>query len=137
MTPNPRNVRTGTALNLSYDVLALILKGVTYKPDYTFALDRIIANNIDGEDIELRITAHHTLDSRDENQLRRITIVHPTLVPLYCQTSREAFLSFVRNCLNQLEIHEMDEWLQVDGELLNDPHRDDAYIEAFGVRPTS
>jgi hypothetical protein len=31
-------------------------------------------------------------------------------------------LAWIRNCLMQLEEHEMDEWLSLDKKLVNDPH---------------
>lgn len=37
--------------------------------------------------------------------------------------STEEMVDWVRNCLRQLEEHEMDEWLRLDKKLVNDPHR--------------
>lgn len=60
-------------------------------------------------------------DSRDPERAP-ITVVHPTRVPEEALESDLVMLAFIRHCLIQLAIHEVDEWFRCDGELVRDPH---------------
>jgi hypothetical protein len=43
--------------------------------------------------------------------------------------SEEVMIDWVRHCLMQLEEHEMDEWLQVDGKRYRDPHSGEIRVD--------
>lgn len=61
--------------------------------------------------------------SRDSrNPKRWIEVVHPTVVPSEAYISRTHMLAFIRFCLQQLALHEVDEWFRYRGVLVHDPH---------------
>jgi hypothetical protein len=70
----------------------------------------------------LRITVP-THDSRNPED--RLLIAHQYSVPPFV-TDEKSALAFLRVCTQKTVVHEMDEWIRVDGELLFDPHQDDA-----------
>ena len=43
--------------------------------------------------------------------------------------SEEAMMDWVRNCLGQLEDHEKDEWLKLDGKRWRDPHAGEIRVD--------
>ena len=45
------------------------------------------------------------------------------------QDSTEEMVAWVRNCLRQLEEHEMDEWFRLDKKLVHDPHRGEIRVD--------
>ena len=60
------------------------------------------------------------------NPGRQIKAVHQTSVPPII-TSQHHFVAFVRQCLERMEVHEMQEWLKwKDSEVpIFDPHAND------------
>lgn len=77
------------------------------------------------------VESGHTLvmviDCPDREDPKRIVpVVSRQQIPASMaagEDSENIMIDWVRTCLRQLEEHEMDEWLRLDGRLCNDPHR--------------
>jgi hypothetical protein len=52
----------------------------------------------------------------------RVNVTGTVVVPSFVLGDCEAFASWLRDTLGQVEAHERDEWLRRDGVLLHDPH---------------
>lgn len=73
------------------------------------------------------------LDNPDRDHPERtIPVVSRQQIPMPMiegEDSEENMIGWVRNCLMQLEEHEMDEWLRLDKKLVNDPHRGEIRVD--------
>jgi len=65
-------------------------------------------------------------DSRNPN--KTISVVSSYTLPLLSEREwdEEYAVAWIRQCLARWVMHEIDEWLRLDGKLLNDPHATDA-----------
>lgn len=91
-----------------------ILDRIGYARGFEFEVE-----HIPDEGVTLYVICH-TEDSRHPG--RPIEIHHPTVIPDEYLNDDRAMVSFIRQCLIRLAIHEIDEWFRFDGELVNDPH---------------
>jgi hypothetical protein len=97
---------------------ALLLQRFTYKPGYTFDL-------VGHGALRCR---YHAIDSTDPARKREIylTTTH-ALFPahLYFRPGdiEEVFMEQMRQVCMEIERHEMDEWLQLDGKAPFYPHK--------------
>jgi hypothetical protein len=100
--------------------LHAVLADVTYKPGVRMT----VYHNLNPDTQVLEIAAA-TADSRGWQQLddpRHITIVHRTIVPTYALQDEQHAIAFIRQCLVNMEVHELDEWIRYRGEQLRNPH---------------
>lgn len=102
-----------------------VLDALTYRPNVKF---EVRAPGYRGDSLHgLLFEIHATVpDSRYPNDARTITVVHSFAVP-YMFDDRNHIIAFVRHCIHSMERHEADEFLRIDGELVNDPHADDRF----------
>lgn len=45
-------------------------------------------------------------------------------IPFFRDDEEEIFIHWFRQMIRGMEFHEMDEWFRLDGELTNDPHKE-------------
>lgn len=102
-----------------------LIRRVTYKPGWSFSVKYAATSWDYGQ---LVITAQ-VRDSRGSQ--REITIQHQCIIPESMIELDEAYLlRWLQSCIMEVERHEMQEFLRLDGLLVDDPHRD----EKSGVR---
>lgn len=102
-----------------------LINRITYKPGWHFVLCSSI--ELDGVQFAdytfLRVEAEMLNSRSDEAEM--ISVSTATPVPKDFDTWDERHqLLWVHQILYQLELHELDEWFQCDGELVTDPHGD-------------
>lgn len=82
------------------------VKGLTYKPGWTFAVEDYIGLGLDERIIALNIKVDATcVDSRDPITIDR-SFVYKTSSPE----------EFVAGCIEEIEEHEIHEWLKFNGK---------------------
>jgi len=54
--------------------------------------------------------------------MERIPVEARHLVPGWIRDNQREFYAFVRNCIEAVEMHELDEWFRVGGRLVKNPH---------------
>lgn len=118
---------------------------VKYKPNFKIEYVREI--DFDREKVILTMRVPDSRDPRNwEDQPGGAFNISPfgpddprriPLIPVTATFMLEAYhgesyaKSWLRSALRQLEDHELDEWLRLDGELMNDPHaEEEAYRRA-------
>lgn len=103
-----------------------LLSRVRYKPGWRFYLegrDGDYAGFLRGHDLMMVIEAD-VPDSRytgDPAECPLVSIRKP--VSLSLMIDGPHFLRWLRHQIIEMEVHELDEFLRYDGELVNDPHR--------------
>ena len=60
---------------------------------------------------------------------RTLTAITSTWVPMSALEDDNVMLAFIRKCLQQWALHEVDEWFRFRGELVNDPHSSGAFLD--------
>jgi len=90
---------------------------VTYKPGAVLS----VAQDACYAQVVLRL-AIHTLDvhTRAKTELLHSSYYIPLVA--FSRLDEQAFLLEVRTLCKRLEFHEVDEWLQLDGKPVVDPH---------------
>lgn len=102
------------------------LSRITYKPGWTMRL----VDPSPGEDAAVGTIGYEyrnlvlvvevpTADSRNPGQ--QVVVTHRQPVPPFFEGWHD-FVRWVRYELHATEIHEADEWIRVDGEMVFDPH---------------
>ena len=103
-----------------------VLRRFTYKPNWTVRylggpghLIEISAVVPDSRSVKI-------LNTYMESKVQRpkITIQKQFAVPYFGTEDVDAFLFWLMNAIRHMEIHEMEEWAQLDGKLINDPHKE-------------
>lgn len=94
---------------MTFEEISNIISKVSYKPEFKLKLTPT--------GLEVK---HKTLDV---NTRQPTVITH--LNPFYMEAfrSEECVVHYVKLCLRTAEIHELDEWLTVNGKRLHDPHK--------------
>jgi len=87
----------------------------TYKEGWTFEFEYFIDYN----EYRLIIQAMFP-DSRNPN--RKVPVRNTSRLPDFRADDLELMIRFVRSRIQDLEIHESDEWIRLNGELVCDPH---------------
>lgn len=95
----------------------ILQHNVSYKPGVRFTFENA------GD----RIIAHMATPTEDARGPRR-TVQGYTAVYVYAEHTTEHLHYFLREMVRRFELHEADEWLRFNGDLLHDPH-------AAGVDP--
>ena len=96
-----------------------LLKRITYKPGYRIAF----RTSFEGL-LNLVVTVIAPDSTRQRPGLIEVTHLH-TLPPLD-HFNEESFIYLLAGFLRDVEIHEINEWLQVDGVAPYDPHEENA-----------
>jgi len=92
-----------------------IVNSITYKPGY-----RIVAEQLDIDVIRLTLLVE-VPDSNDPSRNAHLKLIE-CFSPFACRDRRLLFV-IVRSLLERFEMHEMDEWLKVDGVRVTEPHK--------------
>lgn len=90
------------------------IKRVTYKPGWKIGYVYEI-----GLDEHRIVVDMHTQDSTTE-EFKLVRVAQWAILPDWMNEGHAGV--FVRDMIQKLEMHELDEWFKVDGELVNDPH---------------
>ena len=102
------------------------LKGITYKPGWTFAL--VTSDQLEPGPIQratLRIT-YRTPDVHDPTQI--ITLKFDTSIDLAMGVDEYTCRNIIAGAIVEAELHERDEWLKWDGVRRRDPHPDREWV---------
>lgn len=93
-----------------------MLARVSYKPGFEFRLSESAGKPC------LSISVSQLRDSRGYQAA--VTLTHHSRLDSYelSDMNEEDFLKRVRESVVKTEIHEMHEWLKLDGNLFHDPH---------------
>lgn len=99
----------------------LVNEWVTYKPDVHLHAYPTVDRPLEHQGVVLQMY-RDAFDSRDPTRTTRI--VSQELVAGFEleRMTREMLLDRVRQFIHRHEMHEADEWLKLDGEVLYDPH---------------
>lgn len=90
----------------------------TYKPGYQLYLPAGGPDVWSGHQFELRTTQPDSRNPDDTKPLVFRAYLHPAVA-----AGPETFLAdWLQTTIGVFELHERDEWLRRDGQLLNDPH---------------
>lgn len=99
--------------------MAQVVADFTYKPGVRLELEEDRVRKPYGSILRVHVD---TVDTRRLPAINPLELAHQTVVPEECYISEKFAKSFVRQCIRNMELHEMDEWLRYRGELLHDPH---------------
>jgi hypothetical protein len=108
---------------MSLEELKATLVRVAYKPGWSF---RLWESRWEGVCMAIRFQAPNAYSSEDDPG-RNVGINVKTFVPP-CP-DENYFLAFLAYRLSRIELHEMREFLKVDGVCLDDPHAEGANDE--------
>lgn len=97
-----------------------LLGHMTYKVDWWFEIVRPTSPRITAE---LKITSSPVYNSYNPGSLEqaRVEMRNP-VPPGFALWPFNKQVYWFRDCVRALELHEMDEWLKIDGEMIYDPH---------------
>ncbi len=104
---------------MTYDQAEYIIKAFTYKPGWQFIASPM-PSIVEGIDLRLIIISQ-TIDARPEHN-GNVAQVQMFFDLTISHMTEEMIIEHVQNIIKGLELHEMDEWLRYDGELVVDPH---------------
>lgn len=91
-----------------------LLDSLSYKPGWEFRVQ-------EGKwDTTLLI---HLTDVQDTYSDRRIRVTHRYVLPLRCPPDAGYARRWVRDCIHRTEMHESDEWIRFNGEMVYNPHQ--------------
>lgn len=102
------------------EVVSFINKSFAYKPNWT------ITAFIDGNDVSVRFHME-VPDSRPANRGQQLSVNICQLMPVSNAMnpwSKEEVVAWLSGQIRFLELHEMSEWIMVDGKTFSDPHAD-------------
>lgn len=94
------------------------LSRLSYKPTFRFEAFQ----SSDGDQIEIRIV-HVAPDSRDG--FTPIPLTSFSIFNADAAHLDEAVFYLVRRQIHEMELHEIDEWLKIDGKHVKNPHPND------------
>lgn len=104
----------------TFERLEMLLKRVTYKPGSTI---HCFDDYMYGEIITIKISVP-TIDTYTNKQSYIANVIHFSSHYIYKLTPREFINDVLRDViLREVEFHELDEWLKLDGKIVNDPHK--------------
>lgn len=89
---------------------------VTYKPGY------IIRANVPLDDLRTHLVLQLVFDGPDSREPENTKVVSFTQFYPAPFPSLEALTQLIRCFIHEWELHESDEWLRIDGEMVRDPH---------------
>jgi hypothetical protein len=87
----------------------------TYKPNYTFRVDDLDGEKVIQVDME-------TFDARGKRGKVAVDAARQVVPEWVLKGGEDAFLKWLHDVVGLVERHEMDEWFQMDGKLVADPH---------------
>lgn len=96
--------------------LRVILSNISYRPNWEFSL---IEGDPEGPKLRILATVENSYQPGKMLDLGISTYIPP------CR-DEQAFLDFLAYRLGRVEIHEAREWLRYKGELVDDPHKEEA-----------
>jgi hypothetical protein len=99
--------------------LRAVVADVTYKPSVTLKTYHDVNPRL--QVLEVVVDGPDSRDWQAPDR-RNITIVHRTVVPDYALMNNDHAIAFIRQCLLNMEVHELDEWVRYRGEQLRNPH---------------
>jgi len=101
-------------------VLRTFVDSIRYKPGWTFSVvnrdDKLYPS---GQFLSIRVTTTDACGGKD-----KVCIVFERSFGemLYRVPSKDEWNQFVYRCIEELEKHEIAEWLKIDGQHVIDPH---------------
>jgi hypothetical protein len=98
-----------------------IIRHVEYKPGWGFRMDY----RTDYPSPMWTLTMWHSPPDSTTDEQKPIQIMASVAVPMQLLEYRDTkmFLSWLREEIGKVEMHERDEWLKVHGELIWNPHQ--------------
>lgn len=99
-----------------------IVAKISYKPNFEIKVCRNMTNG----EIDIRILLKYVQDSNNSdpkiiNPIILRKILTPRMIKMSKKTDRH-IVYIISNMIRQMETHEIDEWLKVDGKRLKNPH---------------
>jgi hypothetical protein len=107
------------------DWLLYMLGRITYKPTWTFKLERP-SGEIDPWGITIRMYVPNSRGSEQETTPVQSTRRIPWMI--YEQRDEKHFVDWLSREILSMERHELDEWFKIDGIMHRDPHASDKAI---------
>jgi hypothetical protein len=99
-----------------------LIKSITYKPGYRL---RVCCNKAN-RTCEIRLKAHRECSRTGKmvvfSSAKTLDLGRYCDRLCYVASAEEDLMHDVRMWLRELELHEVDEWLKVDGKMVFDPH---------------
>ena len=105
---------------LDTSVFEKVLARITYRPNVELRFDRGTVG------LPPRFMVGMMTEDT-YNPGRHIRIVHSTYLPAGVCNDEKWALAFIRQCVHNMEAHEADEWLKLDGQVVNNPHAPGAF----------
>jgi hypothetical protein len=97
-----------------HERISSILSRVTYKPEVEIKFENDLCMKWVTLWLVRKTVCTHTKKPAD--------IMQTCIIDYDCQI--DDVLVLLRDYIKAFEIHEMDEWLKLDGKLINDPHKE-------------
>lgn len=95
-----------------------LIKRVTYRPGYM--LDAIYEIDFDITKLIVKMRVENTYRPGE-----MIPIIFQHFLPAWRHIGDDAeAMRFIRDALHDMERHESDEWIRLDGEMIYDPHKE-------------
>lgn len=114
---------------------ARLCERLTYKPGYRVEISRVLHddNHLGIQPVYVRVFAMVT-DVNDHS--RQSPLYNSEGHPWYWfeQATEEQVVSLIRGQCRRLELHEVDEWLRLDGVCVTEPHPD---LSHLGFKPVA
>ena len=94
-----------------------LLKRLTYKSNMQITIEEYHITPAYPYTLMVRLFTNDSTGKEGD-----VTILCTKPLNKYDVISEQPFIRAIRLALINVEIHELDEWLKLDGEMVNDPH---------------
>lgn len=91
-----------------------VLKRITYKPDWKITLR--------GRKLTVAMPSYDAVGRRRKVMAGTVRILPKAMLNAAARGKRARLINYVVALIHLRELHEIDEWLKVDGKHLVDPH---------------
>jgi len=107
---------------MTIDKAIALLQSLTYKPHWKLKVTYSEADDLAYLRLKVKTECTRTGEMVQFATDTKIAISPYCNRPLQFDTGEAELLQAVRQWIHELELHEADEWLQVDGKMVFDPH---------------
>lgn len=103
---------------MTYDEAKKVIATITYKPGWKFDIHR------EAQERQYSIiTEAKVQDSSNLNEISLVIGKQIISLHMLSDMTKDSFVQFIRQCIHRREVHEADEFLRVDGEMVFNPHK--------------
>ena|SRR5260221_8661401 len=102
-----------------FEQFECMVSHITYKPGWTF---KVLANDYCAAMLKVSFKVPSVVDNSIINVVRETALSFDTINEICSHDGKERLLYIIQECVKDMELHEMAEWLKYEGEYITDPH---------------